>query len=170
MMLAAKLNKFFDDELCSDLKDVLITKDVFGKYTLFGKYTIIPVSDGQFKVRGKDASFIFSTIKNALAYVTLIHAGKYSEANRVRYLDLSLCSINLDLAIHRNILKNRTDDGERILYIIKIQEDTIKKRRIIDEIKTHINNSVRIQTRRFFNASTPVFQRTSINTISKRKS
>jgi len=149
MTTVSKLNKFFDDELNSELKDVLITCDRSGRYTLFGEYSITPTTDGYFRVRGNSIDIELTNIKNSLAYVTLIHAGKYSEAKRVQQLDLSLCSVNVDLAVHRNILKNRTDSDSKILYIIKIQEDSFKRRRIVEEIKSYINSSIRIQERSF---------------------
>lgn len=151
MNAVTKLSKFFDDELQSSIKDVLITKDGMGRLTLFGEYFITP-TDKYVKVRGKRLSLEFSNVKNALAYVTLHHAGKYSEANRIQHLDLSLCSVNLDLAVHRNILKSKTDTSSKMIYLIKVQEDTIKRRRIVNEIKSHINSSVRLQGSKF-NAS-----------------
>ena len=62
----------------------------------------------------------FSTLKNALAYVTLHNNEKYREANMIQRLDLRLCSVNVELQVHRNILKN-TDN--KLLYMIKIQEE-----------------------------------------------
>ena len=156
MKIVTRLNNFFDEELRSDVKDILITRDSTGRYTLFGEYSITP-NKGNFTVRGKNTKEVFATIKNALAYVTLHNARKYSEARRIQQLDLSLCSVNVELAVHRNILKNKTDYDSRLIYIIKIQEDTIKKRRIVEEIKSHINNSIKIQTSKFASVDRPKF-------------
>ncbi len=154
MTVITKLNKFFEEELQSELRNVLITKDASGTYSLFGKYTITP-SNGYFKVKAKNLYVEFTTLKNALAYVTLHHAEKYREANRIQRLDLSLCSVNVELQVHRNILKN-TDN--KLLYMIKIQEETIKKRRIVEEIKSYINSSIRIQATRFTQSEKPNFK------------
>lgn len=156
-MLVSQLSKFFDDELKSNLKNVMITRDQNGVYTLFGKYSIVPNKNGYFKVRSFNLSVEFATLKNALAFVTLHHAGKYREAGQIETLDLRLCSVNLDLAVHRNILKKKTDFDTRLTYIIKIQEDTLKKRRIIEEIKSYINSSIRIQNRKFRELDAPNF-------------
>lgn len=158
MTTVSKLNKFFDQELNSELRDVLITCDSSGRYTLFGEYSITPTKSGYFRVRGNNADLELTNIKNALAYVTLVHAGKHREARRVQQLDLSLCSVNVDLAAYRNILKNKSDPDSKLIYIIKIQEDSIKKRRIVDEIKSHINSSIRIQERNFDRARKPIFK------------
>jgi len=158
MTTVSKLNKFFDDELNSDLRDILITCDRYGRYTLFGEYSISPTKSGYYRVRGNNTNIELTNIKNALAYVTLVHAGKYSEANRIQQLDLSLCSVNVDLAAYRNILKNKSDLDSKLIYIIKIQEDSIKRRRIVEEIKSHINSSIRIQERNFNRARKPIFK------------
>lgn len=144
MTTVSKMHKFFDDELKSELKDVMITRDKSGVLTVYGEYTIVPANNGYIKVIGKSLSLEFTFVKNALAYVTLHHAGKMSQADRVYQLDLRLCSINVDLAVHRNILKKRSDPDSKLLYMIKVQEDTAKKRKIVEEIKSHINSSIRI--------------------------
>lgn len=158
MTTVNRLNKFFDEELGSGLRDVLITRDHTGRYTLFGEYSIVPTKNGYFRVLDKTGKIEFTTIRNALAYVTLVHAGKRKDADRIERLDLSLSSINVDLAIHRNILRGKTDPESRLIYIIKIQEDSIKRRRIIAEIKAYINSSIRIQERRFDTARKPSFK------------
>jgi len=155
MTVVTKLNKFFEEELQSELRDILITKDANGTYSLFGKYTISPSSHGYFKVKAKNLYVEFSTLKNALAYVTLHNSGRYQEARRIQRLDLSLCSVNIELQVHRNILKN-TDN--KLLYIIKIQEETIKRRRIVEEIKSYINSSIQLQAKRFSQSEKPNFK------------
>ena len=100
----SKLKKFFDEEFNSELKNVLITCDQQGRYTVFGEYSIVPTNDEYFRVKSNNLDLKFCTIRNALAYVTLFHAGKYKEARRIQQLDLSLSSINVDLAAERNVL------------------------------------------------------------------
>jgi hypothetical protein len=158
MTVVTKLNRFFEEELQSELRDILITKDSNGSYSLFGKYTITPTKNGYYKVKSNYLYVEFTTIKNALAYVTLHNAKKYTAANRIQHLDLSLCSVNVELQVHRNILKSKVDPANRLIYIIKIQEDTIKKRRIVEEIKSYINSSIQIQSYRFNRSGKPNFK------------
>jgi len=149
MRTEIKLNHFFEDELKSDLKEVLITKDKTGRYSLFGKYTIVPTKQGWFKVFSKDISVEFETIRNAVAWCTLHHSGKMREANRVQILDLKLSSIYTDLIVHRQLLRKHVGQESKWIYMIKLQEDTIKRKQILDEIKSYINSSKMIQTRKF---------------------
>jgi hypothetical protein len=149
MRTEIKLNQFFENELKSDLKEVLIIKDQTGRYTLFGKYTITPNKLGWFKVFSKGISLEFETIRNAVAWCTLHHAGKLREANRIVVLDLKLSSISTDLIVHRNMLRKHLGKESKWIYMAKLQEDVIKKHRILDEIKSYINNSKMIQTSKF---------------------
>jgi hypothetical protein len=152
MKTEIKLNQFFENELKSDLKEVLISKDQRGRYYLFGKYTIVPTKRGLYRVFAKDIDIEFENMRNAAAWCTLHHAKKYREARRIEDLDLRLSSIDTDLLVHRHMLKKRNDSSKWI-YMNKIQEDTVKRRRILDEIKSYINSSKIIQTGKFNNQS-----------------
>mgnify|MGYP001809785450 CR=1 FL=1 len=149
MRTEIKLNQFFEDELKSDLKEVLITKDQTGRYSLFGKYTVVPTKQGWFKVFSKDISVEFETIRNAVAWCTLHHAGKMREAKRVQALDLQLASVYTDLLVHRQMLRKHLGRDSRWIYVTKLQEDTRKRKQILNEIKSYINSSKMIQNRNF---------------------
>lgn len=149
MRTEIKLNQFFEDELKSDLKEVLITKDQTGRYSLFGKYTVAPTKQGWFKVFSKDISVEFETIRNAVAWCTLHHAGKLREAKRVQALDLQLSSVYTDLLVHRQMLRKHLGRDSRWIYVTKLQEDTRKRKQILNEIKSYINSSKMIQNRNF---------------------
>lgn len=148
--ISKRLEDLFEEELRSDLKNVLITKDSDGVINMFGRYTIKPLS-GVYRVLGGDKKAEFVEQKNAIAYTILVNEGKYKLANRVQILDLNLSSINFNIANHRRILKTKTED--KLVYQIKIQEDIIKKRLILSEIKSHINSSRQLQGRRFNESS-----------------
>jgi hypothetical protein len=149
MKTEVKLDQFFENELRSDLKEVLITREQNGRHSLFGKYTIVPTRRGLFKVFGKDISLEFESMRNAVAWCTLHHAGNHREAGKIEVLDMKLSSIDTDLLVHRNMLRRHADRDSKWIYVIKLQEDTIKKRQILDEIKTYINSSKMIQARKF---------------------
>ena len=149
MRTEIKLNQFFEDELKSDLKEVLITKDKTGRYSLFGKYTVVSNKRGWIKVFSKGVSLEFETVRNAVAWCTLHHAGKIREANRVVSLDLKLSSISTDLMVHRNMLRKHLGQESKWIYVNKMQEDTRRRKQILDEIKSYINRCKMIQTNKF---------------------
>ena len=150
MTNATKLDQFFTREINADLKDVLITCDKLGRYSLFGKYTIIPTKEEYYKVTVSGASSCeFASMKHALTWCIFSNSAKIREARRIQMLDMKLCSIDVDLAVHRRMLKIATDQVARDIYLTKVQEDTIKRKLIVEEINSYINNSRQIQVRKF---------------------
>ena len=151
MTNATKLDQFFSREINAELKDVLISCDRFGKYSLFGKYTISPTSDDYYKVTisGSESSYEFASLKHALTWCVFSNSSKQREANKIQLLDMKLCGIDVDLAVHRRKLKLASDAFTKDIYIIKVQEDTIKRKLIVAEINSYINNSRQIQVKKF---------------------
>jgi len=151
MTNATKLDQFFTREINADLRDVLITCDRLGKYSLFGKYTIAPTRDEYYKVTisGSESSYEFALLKNALTWCVFRNSAKQREASKIQLLDMKLCGIDVDLAVHRRKLKLATDSFTKDIYIIKVQEDTIKRKQIVAEINSYINNSRQIQVKKF---------------------
>ena len=146
-----KLAQFFDNQLKSDVKNVIITcDDRSGVYELFGKYVINQDSLG-FKVRGVttgSALYSFSTLKNAGTWCTLQNEGRISDAGRLYYLDSKICSIEFDIAVHKQMLESASAQN-RLIYRIKLQEDAYRRRVVLKEINSYINSSKRLQDVRF---------------------
>jgi hypothetical protein len=149
MKTEIKLNQFFENELQSDLKDVLITRDHTGKYSLYGKYTVVPINNGLYRASGNGNRIEFSTVKNAVAWCTLHNAKRHREAGKIEQLDLKLCSIDTDLLVHRHMIHKHQGRESKWIYINKLQEDLIKKQSILNEIKFHINSCKTILINKF---------------------
>lgn len=146
----AKFANFFDSELSSSLKDILLSRDSSGKYYLFGKYAIVHHKH-YYKVYCLTSQEIieFSSLKNATAFCVLQNAGKGIDAKRVMNLDLRITSIDVDIAVHKNKIKNSKNDFDCTISITKLQEDTYKRRVLLAELNDYINNSKRIQDNNF---------------------
>lgn len=147
---AFKLARFFDNQLNSDLKSVMIVQDKTGSYELFGKYSIKQDILGQFDVTDITTSnkLSFSSLKNAMCWCTLYNEKMYTQANRLHTLEMKLVSLQTDLIIHKK-LYNNTSTRNRLIYLIKMQEDNHKRRMILKEINSLINSSKNIQLRKF---------------------
>ena len=148
----AKLDYFFERELRSDLKEVLITCDKYGKYSLFGKYTIVTMDNGHFKTfTPKHAEENnFSTLTLAVAWCTLHNTGLYKEANKLISLDLKLCSLAVDIDVHERLVElSSVADTRCIIYEAKLAEDTFKQHLLTIELNSYINTSKQIQDRKF---------------------
>lgn len=160
MSNVSKLAKFFDGEINSEIKELVVTDDSKGTYTFYGKYLIKMFPGGQYKAVVLDTKEIaeFSVLKNAVSWCTLHNAKLYKEARRLAYLDLKLSSLRVDTAIHRQLLKNATNSDGKLLYAIKVQEDTHRHRQVVQEINTYINNSKSIQASKFAKTKQPNFR------------
>lgn len=154
-----KLEKFFTKELTTELKDIMIINDGGNNYELFGKYYISPSSAGYFKVTVKSShdTHDFASVKNAVAWCTFDNVKKYTSANRIKDLDLRLCSMEVDLAVHKKMVKNTKDSNNKWIYIIKLQEDNLKKKMMLKEINSYINTSKTIQAQKFSKTKQPGF-------------
>jgi hypothetical protein len=150
MMNVTTLQNFVTNELTSELQEVIFTTDLSGKYYLFQKYVIVK-SKTTYKVYSLKPNFKieFISLKNATAWCILDNAGKYKDARRIQSLDLKLSSIDVDIAVHKNKIKNSKDNYNTLISITKLQQDTFKRRLIVSELNNYINNSKRIQDSNF---------------------
>jgi hypothetical protein len=144
------LSNFIDSELDTDLQEVLFTKDNQGKYYLFGKYVIVRLNN-LYKVYCLDTrnKVDFLSLKNATAWCVLRNSGDNQGASRIHNLDLKLSSIDIDIAVHKNKIKNAKNNFGTLISITKLQEDTYKRRWLVSELSHYINQSKRIQNNKF---------------------
>jgi hypothetical protein len=149
-MTAKKLENFFYNEMTSDLRKVLFTRDNAGKYYLFNKYIISPEKN-YYKVSwlGEKQILIFSHLKTATAWCVLHNVEKYGAAARLLNLELRLFSIDTDIAVHKNKIRTAKTDFVALISMTKLQEDIYKRRIILKELSGCINNSKNIQYSNF---------------------
>lgn len=143
-----KLANFFDKQLV-DVKKLLIVSD-HGTYELFGRFRIKHNSSYFTIVDVKTKELLdFSNLKHAVSWCILEDSGLYSDARRLQSLDLKLCSLQTDIAVHRRMIKVSTDVDSRLLYTIKLQEDSYKRKSVVREIESFINKSKILQDKKF---------------------
>ena len=149
-MNVGKLASFVDDELSSELQEVIFAKDTSGKYYLFNKYIIVKLKNVYkvFCIQDNDR-LEFTSLKNAAAWCILYNAKKYRDARRIHTLDLKLSSIDVDIAVHRNKIKSSSSDFTTLISITKLQQDTYKRRQILIELANYVNVSKLIQDNNF---------------------
>lgn len=154
-----KFEKFLERELTGTLKDVIVIADKDGTYELFGKYKIYPTRGGYYKVSifSTDIVYEFANVKNAVTWCTFDNAKKFHEADRIKDLDLRLCSMEVDIAIHQKMASKAKDMNTKWIYITKYEEDILKKRIMINELKSYINTSKMIQAQKFNKTKGPNF-------------
>ena len=151
MTNAIKLANFIDSGLDSSISEILVTKEHAGRYTLFNKYSIVLNKRGFYTVFSSKTMSLneFSSLKIATTWCVLDHLGRYSEGRRLEHLDLKLCSIAIDIAVHKKKIKSSNDVASKLIYTIKLQEDNFCRRQTLQEIETYINNSRALQEQKF---------------------
>lgn len=133
------------------LLDVVIFQDIDGSYSLFNKYRIKKISSTNVEVSLIKGDIInsFFNIKNAVCWCVLDKLGKYSLANRVINLDMSLSSVDVHIAIHSNLFKKSKKTEDKLIYLAKLNQDKLQKKAMSEELNNHIQNSYNWQQRRF---------------------
>ena len=101
-----KLAAFFEESLSNRITDLVVASGP-NSYELFGRFRI-HAQDYQTYVAYDNLTKEckeFSALRYAASWCTLLNSNKHSESRRLCSLDLKLCSIQVDLAIHRKKLK-----------------------------------------------------------------
>jgi hypothetical protein len=156
MKNVVKLAKFFDKELSSNIRDVLVTKYQSGEYGLYGKYLVKPTTTGWYKVtvlKNHDVHE-FTSLKNAVTWCTLDNASMVSQAARLYRLDLKLSSLQVDMLVHNRKYRSADNPNAKVIYATKIQEDVFQKREVVNEINSFIHRSMLVQSKNFSNKRT----------------
>lgn len=154
-----KLAAFFEESLSSRITDLVVASGP-NSYELFGRFRI-HAQDYQTYVAYDNLTKEckeFSALRYAASWCTLLNSNKHSESRRLCSLDLKLCSIQVDLAIHRKKLKAAVTPEERAVYANKLQEDSYKRKVVLQEMQTFINSSKILQARKFTARNTRNFK------------
>jgi hypothetical protein len=153
----AKIAKFFDAEIKDALRILIVAGsdgyELFGRFRIKSKNAIFYVSD----IRCNE-KIELSSLKHAVAWCVLADGGKHYQSRRLHLLDLKLNSLNIDATIHRKMLKAATTDSDRLIYKIKLQEDYYRRKLVLDEITTYINNSKTLHTIKMNPRKQPIFK------------
>ena len=157
-----KLDQFFIKEFTPQLQRVLIIRTDAGDYELFGKYQISTTKMNNFKVEKNHPytyTHEFTSMKNAVTWCTFDNANQFREARRIEDLDMRLSSKEVDIAIHKKMVKSAKDTDSKWIYLIKLEEDNTKKRTMLNELHSYINISKMMQERKFEETKHPGFSR-----------
>lgn len=149
-----KLKQLLKEELIKELQHIYIKYDN-KDLVLFGDYRIRKNKDDRYEVVktffDRYHIEVFNNVKNAVTYSVLHKNGKREDAKKLVYLDSCLDTIDLEIKIHTNIYHKATDMSKRGIYLTKLQTDYIKKKQVLEEIKTIINSSKQQQRNIFQN-------------------
>lgn len=150
-----KVDKFIKKQITKNPEtlDVMLLPVDSDKYILFGKYIISKV-DNYYSVKNDSIEKTFNTLKTAITWCVFKEKNKTVECRKIEELDFKLSSLEIDLTQKRKILNNMTDENFKTVYIIKIEEDNIKKSFLLKQLNRFINISKDWQSKSFDKAKT----------------
>ena len=146
-----QLDKLMNPNFLGDLEDVIIFQNTDGSYELFNTYCINKTSKDDYIVTMLTTftTHQFNTLKHAVAWCTFDKRNLLSQANRIIMLDNLLAGIEVDITLHTKIFKNAKNSNDKLIFLAKLSEDKLRKRRFTDELYSYINDSKKWQTNRF---------------------
>lgn len=126
-----------------DLLKTLVLQNDEGDYLMFGTYIIRKVDDLYQISVGSTVLDTFSTLKTAVTWITMNHRNMINEANDVNLLDKNISSTEFSIELHKRMYKRTKDSEMKIIYLNKLQQSMLKKRKLTSELDEHIR---KIQT------------------------
>jgi hypothetical protein len=146
-----QLEKLMKTDFVGQLEDVIIFQNPDNSYELFNTYHIDKNENNEYivKMHTTFTSHNFNTLKHAVAWCTFDKRNLLYQSDRIRTLDNLLAGLEVDISIHTKLFKNSKNADDRLIFLSKLSEDKLKKRRITDELYTYINDSKRWQINRF---------------------
>jgi hypothetical protein len=145
------LEKLMQTEFVGQLEDVIIFQNPDNSYELFNMYHINKNDSNEYivKMHTTFTTHNFNILKHAVAWCTFDKRNMLYQSNRILKLDNLLAGLEVDISLHTKMFKNAKNTDDRLIFLSKLSEDKLKKRRITDELYTYINDSKKWQTKRF---------------------
>lgn len=135
------------------IKDLFIVQENDGTYNLFGTYIVCPQTNGTFRVNVVDSDYHrdaveLSTLKYAVSWCVFEKNNKHKERERLYELDQTLSSLNVNLAQHKK-LAEKAQLPDKFIYLAKLNEDKLKKRKAMEELEQYTTLSRYIQSKKY---------------------
>ena len=136
-------------ELSRKINDLLILKDG-DSYFLFGQYSI-NLTDNGYKVskKGDDDTKLFYTLQNAFSWCVFDKNHKSTYLTKLEELDILVSSLDVVIAQHKKLLEKHMNSPNKYIYLAKLGEERYKKRKAMEEIKSYVISSKRLQGKKY---------------------
>ena len=146
-----QLEKLMKTDFVGQLEDVIIFQNPDNSYELFNMYHINKNDTNEYvvKMHTTFTTHNFNTLKHAVAWCTFDKRNMLYQSKRILKLDNLLAGLEVDISLHTKMFKSAKNTDDRLIFLSKLSEDKLKKRRITDELYTYINDSKKWQTNRF---------------------
>lgn len=145
-----KISQFLSKEFLQNMSDISMIQNSDGTYEFFNRYTVRQVKIG-YEVHLKYNSDIkmFSSLKNALTWCIFENRTKFTQARRIEYLDNMLAGTEVSIEVHKNLIRKTSNTENQLIYIAKLSEEQARRKQMITELSSFVNESKNWQTRKF---------------------
>ena len=146
------LTRILDKDKLLKLESQIVYQDTDGTYKLFGEYSIKEKKQGYVLSKTYTHTVItFTELRNAVTWATLDKLNKVIESNKVLELDVQLSGASENMKVHDLLCKSTKDLDKRTVYLNKLTEDRVKKRRILSELDGYVAKAKAWQYKQFDN-------------------
>lgn len=146
------LTRILDKENLIKLESQIVYQDQDGTYMLFGEYSIKEKKQGYVLSKTYTYTVItFTELRNAVTWATLDKLNKIIESDKVLELDRQLSGASENMKVHDLLCKSTKDLDKRTIYLNKLNEDRVKKRRILSELDSFVAKAKAWQYKQFDN-------------------
>lgn len=144
-----KLENFLTKEF-SNLRDVVFLK-IDDCYQLFNRYTINEDKRGDFvlQISNRNDIYTFYTLQHAVTWCIYDKQAKYSDLKKIHYLDNKLGSLETSIQLYKRLLSQAKNNDDKGLYLVKLNENTIKKKQAQRQMNSYIRSSKIWQDKKF---------------------
>jgi len=147
-MFSALASIIKSKDIANLIKNLIIETDD-GEYLLYGLYTI-KKSNGLYVVTiGSDVKNTFNNLKTAVTWATLDSKNNIMLAKRVDTLDKAISGSDFTINLHKKLYKKTKDIDMKVIYLNKLQDETLKRKKLTNELDTYITRTQNWQLDQF---------------------
>jgi len=143
-----KVTNFLSKEYMKNMSSISIFQNADGSYEFFNKY-LIREDKGRFVVVLSHTEKTFSSLKNAVTWCVHDNQNKFSNANRIEYLDVMISGTEVAIDMHKKLLKKNKDMEFTLIHLAKLNEEKLKRAALLKEMNGFILDSNNLQTKKF---------------------
>lgn len=146
------LTKILSKDKLEKLESQLVFQDRDGSYNLFGEYIIEKKPEGYVLEKKRTFTvFTFSELRHAVTWATFDKLNRVIESNKILDLDRQLSGTSENMKAHDRLCKSAKDLEKKTIYLNKVNEDRVKKRRILSEMEDFVEKAKAWQYKQFEN-------------------
>ena len=144
-----ELKRLFTDNYLDKIKKSIIYKDDDGSVVLFGSYSIRKTNNGYLVEKYGNYLIELSSLQIAVTYCTFDKKNMVNQLLDIERLDRKLTDSNVNLEVHKRMSEKAKNLDDKALYLIKMNEDVVKKQRTKQYLNLYITQAKSYQQKIF---------------------